>query len=145
MIQTSVILLFLLYSTFVFGADISFVITNLNNNRGEVVLMLFADTEKKSFIQKLKKEKPICSKKTKIEKDRVTILCSGISPSTYAAFAFHDENENGAVDHRWYGPPKEYIGFSGNTKPFFGPPNFVEAAFIVGIKNLNLTIQLEAF
>lgn len=50
---------------------------------------------------------------------------------TYAVFAFHDENENGTVDHNFLGIPKESLGFSNGFRVTLvsGIPDFEDLKF----------------
>jgi uncharacterized protein (DUF2141 family) len=59
----------------------------------------------------------------------VTLTIQNIPPGTYAAEAFHDENDNHTIDRTFFGLPKEGMGFSNNAKMQFGPPHFDDAAF----------------
>jgi uncharacterized protein (DUF2141 family) len=49
----------------------------------------------------------------------------------YAIFVFHDENENGTLDHNFVGIPKEPMGFSGGFRLslWSGVPNFDDLDF----------------
>lgn len=54
-----------------------------------------------------------------------------LAEGTYALVVFHDENDNGIVDHNALGLPKEQLGFSGGFRLglFSGLPNFKKLAF----------------
>ena len=47
----------------------------------------------------------------------------------YAASAYHDEDDDGALDTNLFGAPSEPFGFSNDARPRFGRPDFAEAAF----------------
>jgi len=47
----------------------------------------------------------------------------------YAASAYHDEDDDGALDTNLFGVPSEPFGFSNDARARFGRPDFVEAAF----------------
>jgi uncharacterized protein (DUF2141 family) len=48
---------------------------------------------------------------------------------TYAITIYHDEDNDGEMDRRWYGPPKEGYAFSNNYQSAFKPASFEDAAF----------------
>ena len=50
----------------------------------------------------------------------------------YAVNAFHDENDNGALDTNLVGIPSEGYGFANDPSTTFGPADFEEAAVTVG-------------
>ncbi len=45
-------------------------------------------------------------------------------PAKVAIAAYHDENEDGELNHNAIGIPTERYGFSGNARGTFGPPPF---------------------
>ena len=48
---------------------------------------------------------------------------------TYAASAYHDEDDDGTLDTNLFGAPSEPFGFSNDARARFGRPDFAEAAF----------------
>jgi uncharacterized protein (DUF2141 family) len=58
-----------------------------------------------------------------------TVVVPHVPPGTFAAQAFHDENDNGETDRGLFGIPKEGIGFSRNARIRLGPPKWRDAAF----------------
>ena len=52
-----------------------------------------------------------------------------LPPGRYAIAVLHDENDNGKMDYRLLGLPKEPYGFSNDAQPKLGPPKFEDAAF----------------
>jgi len=75
----------------------------------------------------------------------VLVVVPDVPPGTYAAQAFHDENDNGVIDRNIFGIPTEGLGFSNNAKMFFGPPRFDAAAFAVGGTNVRITFSLRYY
>jgi uncharacterized protein (DUF2141 family) len=63
----------------------------------------------------------------------------------YAIGVLHDENANGKVDKKWWGPPKEGVGASNNPKIRWGPPKFDESAVHLDAKNNALKITVNYF
>ena len=47
----------------------------------------------------------------------------------YVVKVFHDENNNGKMDTKMFGIPKEGWGTSNNVKAQFGPPDFEKMIF----------------
>ena len=45
----------------------------------------------------------------------------------YAISVFHDTNNDGELNTKIFGIPKEPVGFSNNVKGSFGPPKFEQA------------------
>ncbi|HXU73508.1 MAG TPA: DUF2141 domain-containing protein [Polyangia bacterium] len=52
-----------------------------------------------------------------------------VPPGTYAVFAFHDENGNGALERSFLGVPKEGVALSNDARGHLGPPKFKDARF----------------
>jgi uncharacterized protein (DUF2141 family) len=59
-----------------------------------------------------------------------TVVIPHVPPGTFAAQAFHDENDNGETDRGLFGIPKEGVGFSRNARIRLGPPKWREAEFV---------------
>lgn len=47
-----------------------------------------------------------------IRDNKATISFDDLTPGEYAVVAFHDENDNGKIDHNFLGLPTEALGFS---------------------------------
>jgi uncharacterized protein (DUF2141 family) len=62
----------------------------------------------------------------------VRIVIQNVPPGTYAAEAFHDEDDNGKLERSFFGLPEEGMGFSNDAPMRFGPPAFGAASFDVG-------------
>jgi uncharacterized protein (DUF2141 family) len=75
----------------------------------------------------------------------VLVVVPDVPPGTYAAQAFHDENDNGQIDRNIFGIPTEGLGFSNNAKMFFGPPHFDTAAFPFTGATLHITFSLRYY
>lgn len=54
---------------------------------------------------------------------------AGLAPGTYAAQAYHDENDNNRVDRGLLGLPREGVGFSNDARIRLGPPRWNNAKF----------------
>jgi uncharacterized protein (DUF2141 family) len=75
----------------------------------------------------------------------VHVVITGVPAGTYAAQAFHDENDNRELDRNFLGMPKEGMGFSNDAPMHFGPPRFDVAAFAVGIGDVKIAFRLKYF
>lgn len=70
---------------------------------------------------------------------RVTFL---IEPGTYAVAVYQDINDNGKLDTRVLGIPKEPYGFSNNFKPLFSGPTFADCQVKVSADSKPISIKL---
>jgi len=63
----------------------------------------------------------------------------------YVVFAFHDENNNGILDHNWLHLPKEPMGYSNDWHlgVFTGMPTFEKTNFIFSRENSAVTITVK--
>ncbi len=75
----------------------------------------------------------------------VHVTIADVPPGTYAAQAFHDENDNGRLDRNMLGLPREAMGFSNNAPMRMGPPRFDAAAFGVGAAVTSIVFRLRYF
>jgi len=58
---------------------------------------------------------------------------------TYAITIYHDEDGNGKMTRKWYGPPAEGYAFSNNYHSAIKPASFKDAAFVLdGNKTLEI-------
>lgn len=60
----------------------------------------------------------------------------------YAVTTFHDVNNNGELDTKLFGIPKEPYGFSNNFKPKFGPPSYEKCAVDIQVGANDISISL---
>jgi uncharacterized protein (DUF2141 family) len=118
---------------------ISITITNLRNEKGQVLISLFkGDTGYPD-----KPEKAIRNGQATISGDKATISFTDLPAGKYAAVVLHDENKNMKMDKTFLGLPKEGYGFSNNVMGTFGPPSFTKASFEhTGDKETMVTIRL---
>lgn len=75
----------------------------------------------------------------------IALVKVDVPQGRYALFVFHDANENGIVDHKWYGPPAEDLGYYRHFKARFAPPGFDEVAFELDDEVRRVEIQLQKF
>lgn len=74
---------------------------------------------------------------------RMTVVLRAVEPGRYAIAAFHDQNNNLAIDRRRLGIPTEPWGVSNNVRGRMGPPSFDAAAFYVDEQGLSMSIHLQ--
>lgn len=60
----------------------------------------------------------------------------------YAFSVYHDEDDDGELDMKFYGPPSEKVGASNNATGRMGPPSFEDASFVLGSEPLEMSINL---
>ncbi len=75
----------------------------------------------------------------------VLVAVLNVPPGTYAAQAFHDEDDNGRLERSFFGLPEEGMGFSNNAPMHFGPPRFDAASFSVGSSSTAITFALKYY
>ncbi len=106
------------------AATVQITVTNVRNNQGQILVALCTRAD---FLH------PHCGwhGHTPARPGAVTLSIPNVPPGTYAAQAFHDENNNGHLDRTLLGLPQEAMGFSNNAPLRLGPPSFATAAFPV--------------
>ena len=65
-----------------------------------------------------------------------------VEPGEYAIAVYHDENNNGHMDKRMFGIPKEPYGFSNNYRPLMSAPTFNDCKFAIGEVEKEISIKL---
>lgn len=63
---------------------------------------------------------------------------TGLAQGVWAFAFIHDANDDGELDTNLFGVPTEGYGFSRDASGTFGPPDFEEAALVVGAEPLTL-------
>jgi uncharacterized protein (DUF2141 family) len=67
---------------------------------------------------------------TTIVNRRAHCIFEGLTPNAdYAVAAFHDENDNNALDQGLFGIPTEGTGASNDARGFMAPPSYDSARF----------------
>jgi uncharacterized protein (DUF2141 family) len=97
--------------------------TNFSNTNGMAVVHLFRKNDDVPA-------NPFMRATAIIEEGSTKIIFKELPYGEYAAIVFHDENNNGILDHRW-GFPHEPMGFSNgwSLSLFSGMPNFEKLKF----------------
>ncbi|QKZ12353.1 DUF2141 domain-containing protein [Spirosoma sp. KUDC1026] len=71
------------------------------------------------------------------------LVTFSVEPGNYAVAVYHDENNNGKMDKRMFGIPKEPYGFSQNFRPTVAAPKFSDCQFTVGQADKKISIQIK--
>lgn len=95
--------------------------TAVNGDKGVVRCGLF---EQRGWLKR-----PIRSATAKIRDKSALCTFQRVPAGTFAASAFHDENQNGKLDTNFVGLPSEEYCASRNARGTFGPPSFEDAKF----------------
>ena len=111
---------------------ITVTVPNISSDKGTINYALY---NKETFMLK-----PLQSKTTFIENKKSSVVFEDVEPGEYAIICFHDVNGNKAMDFDERGMPIEDYGVSNNTESF-GPPQYMDAKFIVADKNVTLEIK----
>ena len=120
------------------AATVVVIVTDVRNDRGNILVALCT---RATFLR------PHCPWRGHVSAHRgqVEISIDDIPPGTYAAQAFHDENNNGKLDRSLLGLPKEAMGFSNNAPMLMGPPSFDQAVFTVTAQGTAVRFSLRYF
>ena len=119
----------------VYGQDITVRVTNINSNKGKVLVAIY-DSED-SFLNKRFK-----GTISKINQNSCEVTFKNVPTGAYAISLFHDENGNGKMDSNFLGIPSEDYGCSNNARSFMGPPKWEDAKFEVKARAITQTITL---
>jgi uncharacterized protein (DUF2141 family) len=120
------------------GIDISLEIEEIRSDTGEILISLFASGD--GFPGDHKQAVQLSS--VKASTNGVSVVFTNVVPGAYAVSVCHDENSDGQMNRKFYGPPKEGYGLYRKEKPRMGPPQFQDSVFDVGTSNLSLTVSL---
>ena len=116
-------------------------ITNIRNNKGNIILAVFIDN--KSF----KIEKPNISKtylKTNVINGTMIIELK-LKPGVYGISVLDDENKDGEMKYNWFGIPTEGFGFSNYYHTGIIRASFENFDFIFGKKDKIIQVKMKYF
>lgn len=118
------------------GATLDVRISGFDSTRGVAAVALFdssaAHTERR----------PVRSATLPIEQGEATWRVADLHCGTYSILAYHDENDNGSLDTRALGLPKEKYGASNDARSLLGPPTFADARFELTVEGAELEIRV---
>ncbi|MGD2128358.1 MAG: DUF2141 domain-containing protein [Lysobacterales bacterium] len=88
-------------------------------------------------------KKPFLQFSGHLDEDGVyTATFAAVPQGEYAVVVVHDENDNGTLDRGFLGLGGESYAFSNGARPWFGWPDFADAAFEVD-QSVQLDIALD--
>ena len=111
-------------------------VSNFDSKKGNAIVNLFREQDDMP-------KKPFLKSTAEIKEGIALIVFEDVPEGNYAAIAFHDENENGTLDHRM-GFPAEAMGFSNswNLNLFSGMPTFTKLKFNHLLHRTEIQIKL---
>lgn len=113
-------------------------VTGIEEIRGSIVIAVFSSAQ--SFDERVD---PVAQARLPLATGAVSWSTELEAPAIYAVIVYQDLNENGEIDMRRLGPPREPYGFSNNVRRRFGPPGFEEARFLLEPGGLSIEIEIE--
>ncbi len=121
----NIVTLMVLCAVTLFAGDITVSIVGIESDSGVVRIGLY--NQKRTF-----PEWGRAYKRTTIPARRGEIVCKfkNLPVGTYAVSVFHDKDENGELDKKFWGKSGEVCGFSNNPKSHKRAPHFIEAEFV---------------
>ena len=87
----------------------------------------------------LKKGSTFKNYKIAVEDSTATIIIDDLPKGEYAFILYHDKNNDGKMNRKFIGIPKEPYGFSNNVRPKLSKPTFEECKFLL---DDNLVMQI---
>lgn len=119
------------------AAKIIVTIEGVRNDKGDVYVALFDKPDK--FPDG---DYSMRHTKRKARPGAITIVFDNLPPNTYAVGAYHDENGNHRLDTNFIGYPIEGYALSNGIRAIISRPRFVDAAFIVGEENKQVSLHI---
>jgi len=114
----------ILGATAMWAGDITVVVTNVANHKGNVAIGLYNNA--KTFPNTSRFYK---GTRLKIRGKNVVYTFKHVPKGTYAVSVMHDANNNKRLDKNVFGVPKEGYGFSNNVHHALKAASFGEARF----------------
>ncbi len=129
---------YLVFSQIALAATVQITVSGVRNDHGHVLVALCSRAD---FLQ------PHCPWKAEVlaSPGSVTAVLANVPPGTYAAQAYHDENDDKRLNRTILGLPREGMGFSNDAPMHFGPPGFDAASFALGHANTHIGFKLRYF
>ncbi len=110
-------------------APLTFIVSGIPDNVGQVIVQLYKKGDDLP-------NAPFIRLKSKIKNRRAALVSDNLPYGDYAAIIFHDQNQNGELDHR-FGLPNEPMTFTNNWELslFSGMPSFEKLKFVYSAEN----------
>jgi len=118
------------------AAEIELTISGIRNRQGKILIGLYKDNqgfqEDKAFAAYIYCKESVSN--------GTMVINIEVQPGTYGIAILDDENDNGAMDYRLLGIPKEGFGFSVITGRIWKRPHFRDFCFCVveGTEKINI-------
>ena len=110
-------------------------IQNIKALTGQINVAVFRPCDKFPSCQ------PVEGKRIDARNGRLQIAFE-VEPGDYAVAVYHDVNNNGKLDKKMFGIPKEPYGFSNNYRPIVSGPNFDDCRITIGSAAKTIAIKL---
>lgn len=137
------LLMLIICSQPLFAVEITAHVTGFENSSGRLRFAMFTKAREDSFPVEFKDAEYV--KDAGINNGEATVSISNVAAGVYAVFLFHDSNNNGVMDHKWYGPPEEAFAYYKLYKVKMMPPDFDDVSFQVSDTDIQLEIPLQIF
>jgi len=121
-------------------ANLTLVISELRNQKGEVCVALFES--KAGFPED--DTQAICNDCFTVSELPLSISFE-VPYGSYAVSVLHDENKDGELNTNLLGIPKEGIGFSNDPRIIKGTPSFEKTRFEFNAENSEIEIVVKYF
>ena len=118
------------------AADLTLIIENVPNDEGVIGVIVCSEEKYLNETCEHVAGEPAKTGEMKV-------VFEGVAPGQWGALVQHDENENGKLDFKWWGPPAEAYGASRNPPPRMGPPRWRDVVFTMGEEDKTITITLK--
>lgn len=118
-------------------ADLTVDISGFKSTKGHAIAKLYKDGENVLG-------RPWLSIKTTIHGGKASASFTGLKPGPYAVVVFQDLNDNGQIDHDFFGLPVEPLGFSNGFSPgiIAGMPSFSKLRFELGPQDKTISVTV---
>lgn len=115
-------------------------VNGLLHDRGKVIANLFRDGD-----NVMKIETAYLHVQGKISDQQAQLVFQNLKYGKYAVTIFHDENDNGTLDHNLLRMPAEPLGFSNGFQMGMlnGLPSFEKLQFIFGPRTDRIAITIK--
>ena len=111
-------------------------VNNFENLKGKLQVCL--TDKKEDFLKQCEYTKVV-----NVTDNTISLEIANIKTGIYSISVFHDENNNGVLDTKYFFKiPSEPYGFSNNPSARFGPPSFEKCTFLID-KDKQISIELK--
>ncbi|MES0370742.1 MAG: DUF2141 domain-containing protein [Mariprofundaceae bacterium] len=124
-----------LLSEVVVAAELSIVISGIENSKGVVRAALFNKPDQ------FPEGEVLIADIQNANNQGVKISFRALPAGDYAVAVLHDENRSGNMDYNWFGFPQEAYGFSG--RKVFGKPSFKDSRFHLPEEGKSIFIRVK--